>query len=67
MSENMRQYIVNVFVTEMRSILGAKANHIEVDVLANDAVADIDWNDSALMHKDMKWLASYFLQKRQLV
>ncbi len=66
MSENMRQYIADTLKKEMCTILGCKADAYDMDLLACDAVAEIDWNDSTLMHKDMKWLASYYLQKRKI-
>lgn len=33
--------------------------------LAKEVVSTIDWNDSALMHKGLSWIAKNFLIKRQ--
>lgn len=66
MSEKMRLYVKDSLKNEMRAILGISFAEENIDKLANDAVSEIDWNDSALMHKDMAWLATYYLKKRKI-
>lgn len=66
MSENMKQYIADTLKNEMCMILGCKADEYDMDSLARGAVAEIDWNDSTLMHKDMKWIAAYYLQTKKI-
>ena len=66
MSENMKKQIVESLKKEMAAILGAEAGKNDVEKLANSALSDIDWNNSTLMHKDMKWIASYYLQKQKI-
>ena len=66
MSEKMRLYVEAQFKTEMQDILGNSSAEYDLDFLARDAVAVIDWNNSALMHKDMKWLANYSLRSKRI-
>ncbi|MBQ9116255.1 MAG: hypothetical protein IJY04_04480 [Clostridia bacterium] len=57
---------MNELKNEIKEILGDERTDEELNELANDALAKIDWEDSALMHKDMKWLANYYLQARNI-
>lgn len=66
MSEKMRLYVEAQFKTEMHGILGNSSAEYDLDFLARDAVAAIDWNNSALMHKDMKWLTNYYLRCKRI-
>ena len=66
MSEKMKRYIANELKNEIKEILVNERTTEELDELANDALAKIDWEDSALMHKDMKWLANYYLQIKNI-
>lgn len=34
----------------------------QIDNLAQDALNAIDWTNSALMHKDLKWIARRYLK-----
>lgn len=36
----------------------------QINTLAQEALAAIDWNDPALMHKDLKWIARRFLKHK---
>lgn len=66
MSEKMRQYVEAQFKAEMQNALGSNSAEYDLDFLARDAVSMIDWNNSALMHKDMKWLANYYLRCKRI-
>lgn len=66
MSEKMRLYVEAQFKTEMQNALGSNSTEYDLDFLARDAVSMIDWNNSALMHQDMKWLANYYLRCKRI-
>ena len=42
-------------------------NEEQIDALAKETMVAIDWNDSALMHKDLKWIARRYLKIKGLV
>lgn len=66
MSEKMRRYVEAQFKAEMQNALGCNSAESDLDFLARDAVSVIDWNNSALMHKDMKWRANYYLRCKRI-
>lgn len=66
MDKKVQLYVEAQFKTEMQNILGNSSAKYDLDFLARDAVSVVDWNAPALMHKDMKWLANYYLRCKRI-
>lgn len=61
--ESARIELVSIIMRLVNTIEEGKASQI-----ANDIVRLIDWNNSALMHKGLSWMAkNYLIQHNVLV
>jgi len=61
-SDSIKNFIFNSFRNEIASLLGDAAAEYDVESLSRDAVNMIDWDNPVLMHKDIHWLAEYYLR-----
>lgn len=55
---------------ELTSIIMRLVNSIEVskaNQISNDIVKVIDWNNSALMHKGLSWMAKNYLIQQNMI
>nr|WP_317363938.1 hypothetical protein [uncultured Blautia sp.] len=44
-----------------------KAEEPQASQVSDDTVKVIDWNNSALMHKGLSWIAKNYLMKRNMM
>lgn len=44
-----------------------KTEESQASQVSNDIVKVIDWNNSALMHKGLSWIAKNYLIKRNMI
>lgn len=45
-----------------------KMPHLSFDdasAISDQIISEIDWDDPALMHKDLEWIASFFLRNKE--
>lgn len=47
----------------LKRLSGDNLNQRDIVMYAERAVAEIDWNNSALMHKGISWIAKNYLRK----
>lgn len=52
---------------ELKRFIKEPVNQSEIVALAKKVVEKIDWNNSALMHKGLSWIAKNYIQQNSLV
>jgi hypothetical protein len=63
MTEKTMQYAKESLKTAFLRY-GENLTATQAEALARQAVADIDWTDPALMHKDLNWIARIYLERQ---
>lgn len=66
----MNQEMIDYTEKEMSSLVMRFAKNVEVtraSQIAKDIVAKIDWNNSALMHKGLSWIAKNYLIQQKII
>lgn len=61
MNEFARKELTSI-VMRLMQVQEPKASQV-----SNDIVKVIDWNNSALMHKGLSWIAKNYLTKRNMI
>ncbi|WP_077368416.1 hypothetical protein [Anaerosalibacter sp. Marseille-P3206] len=51
---------------QMLTFLKRPMEEIEVERLAKEVVKKIDWDNSALMHKGLSWIAKKYLEQMEM-
>ena len=54
-----KEKIIGVVLKNMPQL-----SYDEASALSDQILSEIDWNDPALMHKDLEWIATFFLKNR---
>lgn len=62
MVEFAKKELTSIIMRLVNSIEESKANQI-----SNDIVKVIDWNNSALMHKGLSWMAKNYLIQQNMI
>lgn len=62
MVEFAKKELTSIIMRLVNSIEESKANQI-----SNDIVKVIDWNNSALMHKGLSWMAKNYLIQQNII
>lgn len=62
MVEYTKKELTSIVMRLMTTIEEDKANQI-----SNEIVEIIDWNNSALMHKGLSWMAKNYLTKQNII
>lgn len=62
MIEFAKKELTSIIMRLVSSIEESKANQI-----SNDIVKVIDWNNSALMHKGLSWMAKNYLIQQNMI
>ena len=59
-------YAEKEMTTELVRFSNGTLDTVKSTELAKVAVSEIDWSNSALMHKGISWIAKNFLQKLEI-
>lgn len=62
LNEFAKKELTSIIIMLTNTTEEAKASQISSDI-----VSIIDWNDSALMHKGLSWMAKNYLIKQNLI
>ncbi|MCM1440619.1 MAG: hypothetical protein NC131_15690 [Roseburia sp.] len=62
MIEFVKKELTSIIMRLVSSIEESRANQI-----SNDIVKVIDWNNSALMHKGLSWMAKNYLIQQNMI
>jgi hypothetical protein len=63
MSKEMTLYVKNELAVNMSNLTKGTISQLEANALAQRAIDELDWNNSALWHKGFSSTAAWFLQK----